>query len=56
MNIYELNKKNQVVTLDGVSTFGKDISEYGLENGYMDYKCLSNIFSISTHLLLFSIL
>ena len=43
MNIYELNKKNQVVTLDGVSTFGKDISEYGLENGYMDYKCLSNI-------------
>ena len=43
MNICELNKKNQVVTLDGVSTFGKDISEYGLENGYMDYKCLSNI-------------
>ena len=43
MNIYELNKKNQVVTLDGVSVFGKDISEYGLENGYMDYKCLSNI-------------
>ena len=43
MNICELNKKNQVVTLDGVSTFGKDISKYGLENGYMDYKCLSNI-------------
>ena len=43
MNICELNKKNQVVTLDGVSTFGKDISQYGLKNGYMDYKCLSNI-------------
>ena len=43
MNICELNKKNQVVTLDGVSTFGKDIYKYGLENGYMDYKCLSNI-------------
>ena len=43
MNICELNKKNQVVTLDGISVFGKDISEYGLENGYMDYKCLSNI-------------
>lgn len=43
MNIIELNKKNQVVTLDGVSTFGEDISQYGLENGYMDYKCLSNI-------------
>lgn len=43
MNIYELNKKNQVVTLDGISVFGKDISKYGLENGYMDYKCLSNI-------------
>ena len=43
MNICELNKKNQVVTLDGISVFGKDISKYGLENGYMDYKCLSNI-------------
>ena len=43
MNICELNKKNQVVTLDGVSTFGKDISQYGLDNGYIDYKCLSDI-------------
>lgn len=43
MNIYELNKKNQVVTLDGISTFGEDVSKYGLENGYVDYKCLSNI-------------
>lgn len=43
MNFYELNKKNQVATLDGISTFGKDISKYGLENGYVDYKCLSNI-------------
>lgn len=43
MNIIELNKKNQVVTLDGVSTFGKDISQYGLDNGCVDYKCLSDI-------------
>ena len=43
MNICELNKKNQVVTLDNMSVFGKNISQYGLDNGYIDYKCLSDI-------------
>lgn len=43
MNICELNKKNQIVTLDKKSVYGENVSSYGLENGYVDYKCLSDI-------------
>lgn len=36
-------KKNTMVTYDGVTLYGKEISGYGLDNGYVDYKCLSKI-------------
>lgn len=43
MDILKLNKKNQIVSLDGKYVYGENISSYGLKNGYVDYKCLSNI-------------
>ena len=36
-------KKNTMVTYDGKTLYGKEISEYGLDNGYVDYKTLSEI-------------
>lgn len=36
-------KKNAMITYDGKTLYGKKISEYGLDNGYVDYKTLSEI-------------
>ena len=36
-------KKNTMVTYDGRTLYGKEISGYGLDNGYVDYKTLSEI-------------
>ena len=36
-------KKNTMVTYDGKTLYGKEISGYGLNNGYVDYKTLSEI-------------
>ena len=36
-------KKNTMVTYDGKTLYGKEISGYGLDNGYADYKTLSEI-------------
>ena len=36
-------KKNTMVTYDGKTLYGKEISGYGLDNGYVDYKTLSEI-------------
>ena len=42
-------KKNTMVTYDGKTLYGKEISGYGLDNGYVDYKCLSDI--VGNHIL-----
>ena len=36
-------KKNTMITYDGKTLYGKEISGYGLDNGYVDYKTLSEI-------------
>ena len=42
-------KKNTMVTHDGATLYGKEISGYGLNNGYVDYKTLSDI--VGNHIL-----
>ena len=42
-------KKNTMVTYDGKTLYGKEISGYGLNNGYVDYKTLSDI--VGNHIL-----
>lgn len=36
-------KKNTMISYDGKTLYGKEISGYGLDNGYVDYKTLSEI-------------